>query len=165
MTDRERAIAELQRLIDGIPVALVTTIAADEMLRCRPMLLERLDGDATLVFLTHLSSQKTAEVRRDARVNVAFQSDDGKRYVSVSGRATVAHDLEQMRQLWNPTYRAWFPGGADDPDSAIFTVHIERVEYWDVPSSRLVRLWGVVKALATGEVAESGDYRQMEFGD
>jgi hypothetical protein len=70
-----------------------------------------------------------------------------------------------MRQLWNPTYRAWFPGGADDPDSAIFTVHIERVEYWDVPSSRLVRLWGVVKALATGEVAESGDYKKIEFGD
>ena len=165
MTDRERAIAELQRLIDGIPVALVTTIAADEMLRCRPMLLERLDGDATLVFLTHLSSQKTAEVRRDARVNVAFQSNDGERYVSVSGRATVTHDLEHMRRLWNPTYRAWFPGGADDPDSAIFTVHIERVEYWDVPSSRLVRLWGVVKALATGEVAESGDHKKMEFGD
>ena len=164
MTDRERALAELQRLIDGIPVALVTTIAADEMLRCRPMLLERLDGDATLVFLTHLSSQKTAEVRRDARVNVAFQSDDGERYVSVSGRATVTHDLERMRRLWNPTYRAWFPGGADDPDSAIFTVHIERVEYWDVPSSRLVRLWGVAKALATGEVAESGDHKKMEFG-
>jgi general stress protein 26 len=165
MTDRERAIAELQRLIEGIPVALVTTIAGDGMLRCRPMLLERVEGDATLVFLTHLSSQKTTEVRRDARVNVAFQSDDGERYVSVSGRATVTHDLERMRQLWNPTYRAWFPGGADDPDSAIFTVHIERVEYWDVPSSRLVRLWGVVKALATGEVAESGDYKKIEFGD
>jgi hypothetical protein len=86
--DRPRtAIAELQRLIEGIPVALVTTIAGDGMLRCRPMLLERVEADATLVFLTHLSSQKTTEVRRDARVNVAFQSDDGERYVSVSGRA------------------------------------------------------------------------------
>jgi hypothetical protein len=27
-----------------------------------------------------------------------------------------------------------------NPDSAILTVRIERVEYWDVPASRLVRL-------------------------
>lgn len=165
MTDRARAIAELQRLIDGIPVAMVTTLAADGLLRCRPMLLERLEADASLVFLTHLSSQKTDEVRHDARVNVALQSDKGDRYVSVSGTASVGHDVDRMRQLWNPTYRAWFPAGADDPDSAIFTVRIDRVEYWDVPSSRLVRLWGVVKALATGEVAESGDFNRIEFGD
>ncbi len=165
MPDESRAIAELRRLIDGIPVAMVTTIAADGLLRTRPMLLERLEPDATLVFLTHLSSQKTDEVRQDARVNIAFQSDKGDRYVSVSGTATVEHDLDRMRQLWNPTYRAWFPGGVEDPDSAIFSVRIDRVEYWDVPSTRLVRLWGVVKALATGQVAESGDFKRIEFGD
>jgi general stress protein 26 len=165
MTDRERAVQELQRLIDGIPVAMVTTVAEDEALRSRPMLLVRVEADATLVFLTHLSSQKTAEVRRDPRVNVAFQGEHGDRYVSVSGVVSVAHDVERMRQLWNPTYRAWFPGGVDDPDGAVFTVQIDRVEYWDAPSSRLIRLWGVVKALATGEVAESGDYQRIEFGE
>ena len=53
----------------------------------------------------------------------------------------------------------------DDPDSAILTVTIDRVEYWDVPSSRLVRLWGVVRAMATGRVAEAGDHQTIEFGD
>jgi general stress protein 26 len=165
MTERERAVAELRRLIDGLPIAMVTTIAEDTALRCRPMRLERLESDATLLFLTHLSSHKTDEVRRDSRVNVAFQSDNGDRYVSVSGRATVSHDVDRMRDLWNPTYRAWFPHGVEDPDSAIFTDRIDRVEYWDVPSSRLMRLWGVVKALTTGQVAESGDYDRLEFGD
>jgi general stress protein 26 len=162
---RSRAIAELQRRIEGIPVAMVTTIAPDDVLRCRPMLLERLEPDATLVFLTHLSSQKSDDVRRDARVNVSFVSAKGDRYVSIGGRATIAHDVARMHALWNPTYRAWFPGGPDDPDSAIFTVHIERVDYWDVSSSRLIRLWGVVKALATGEVAESGDRETIVFGE
>jgi general stress protein 26 len=160
-----RAIAELQRLIDGIAVAMVTTVAEDGALRCRPMLVERLQPDATLVFLTHLSSQKTDDVRRDARANVAFTAETGDRYVSVSGTAAVAHDPARMHAMWNPTYRAWFPGGPDDPDGAVLTVAIDRVEYWDVPSSRLVRLWGVVKALATGQVAEAGDRRTIEFGD
>jgi general stress protein 26 len=146
----------------------VTTIAADDRLRSRPMLLERADGmgsAATLTFLTHRSSQKAEEVERDARVNVAFVSDKGDRYVSVSGRAALVHDPARMKALWNPTYRAWFPGGPDDPDSAILTVVIDRVEYWDVPSSRLVRLWGVVRALATGQVAEAGEHDTIVFGE
>jgi general stress protein 26 len=163
--DRERAVAELRRLIDGIPVAMVTTVATDDALHARPMLLERLESDATLVFLTHLSSQKTSDVTRDARVNIAFVSDKGDRYVSISGTARITHDEARMRQLWNPTYRAWFPHGPDDPDSAIFTVTIDRVDYWDVPSSRLVRLWGVVRAVATGQIAESGTRDAIYFTD
>ena len=160
-----KALAELARLIDGITVVMVTTVADDGALRCRPLLLEALEADGSLTFLTHLSSQKVAELSRDARVNVAFVGDKGDRYVSVSGTGRTTHDPARMRALWNPTYRAWFPDGPDDPDSAILTVTIDRVEYWDVPSSRLVRLWGVVRALATGEVAEAGDHRTIEFGD
>jgi general stress protein 26 len=168
MDDRARALAELARLIDGIGVVMVTTLAADgdsALFRSRPMLLERLEPDGTLIFLTHLSSQKIAELARDPRVNVAFVGDKGDRYVSVSGTGSTSHDPAHMRALWNATYRAWFPGGPDDPDSAILTVRIERVEYWDVPASRLVRLWGVVKALATGQVAESGEHQAIQLGD
>ena len=160
-----RARAELARLIDGITVVMVTTVAADGALRSRPLLLERLQPDGSLTFLTHLSSQKVAELAGDPRVNVAFVSDRGDRYVSVSGTGTTVHDPARMRALWNPTYRAWFPRGPDDPDSAILTVAIDRVEYWDVPSSRLVRLWGVARAVASGAVAETGERGTIEFGE
>ena len=162
---RDRARAELARLIDGIPVAVLTTVAVDGQLRSRPLLVEQLEPDGSLIFLTHLSSQKVAELSADPRVNVAFVSDNGDRYVSVMGTGTIVHDPERMRAMWNPTYRAWFPHGPDDADSAILTVTIGRVEYWDVPSSRLVRLWGVVRAAATGQVAEAGEHGTIEFGD
>jgi general stress protein 26 len=160
-----RALAELARLVDGIGVVMMTTVAADGALRSRPLLLESLEPDGSLIFLTHLSSQKVAELSDHPRVNVAFVSDKGDRYVSVSGVGVTIHDPARMHELWNPTYRAWFPNGPEDPDSAILTVTIDRVEYWDVPSSRLVRLWGVVRALATGQVAEAGDHQTIEFGD
>jgi general stress protein 26 len=162
---RGRAHAELSRLIDGIAVVMLTTHAADGALRSRPLLLERLEPDGSFTFLTHLSSQKVAELRTDPRVNVAFVSSKGDRYVSVSGTGTMVHDAARMHALWNPTYRAWFPNGPDDPDSAILTVTIDRIEYWDVPTSRLVRLWGVARAVATGEVAEAGEHRTIEFGE
>jgi general stress protein 26 len=162
---RRRAHAELSRLVDGIGVVMMTTVAADGALRSRPLLLESLEPDGSLVFLTHLSSQKVGELSHDQRVNVAFVSEKGDRYISVSGSGTATHDPARMQAMWNPTYRAWFPNGPDDPDSAILTVTIDRVEYWDVPSSRLVRLWGVVRAVATGQVAEAGEHQTIEFGD
>ena len=163
MDDRAAALVELARLIEGIPVAMVTTITDDDQFGSRPMLLERLESDGSLTFLTHLSSQKVHEVTRDPRVGVAFVSGTGDRYVSVSGTAIVTHDPARMHALWKATYRAWFPGGPDDPDSAIFTVRIERIEYWDVPTSRLVRVWCAVKALATGQVVEAGDHQTRDL--
>jgi general stress protein 26 len=161
--DRASALAELSRLIDGIPVAMVTTRADDQRLGSRPMLLERLEPDGSLTFLTHLSSDKVREISRDPRVNVAFVGDKGDRYVSVSGVATVTHDPARMKALWKPTYRAWFPAGPDDVDGAIFSVRIEVIDSWDVPTSRLVRVWCAVKALATGQVVEAGDHHTTEL--
>ena len=163
MDDRAHALAELARLIDGIPVAMVTTRTDDDLLACRPMLLVKLETDGSLTFLTHLSSQKVQEIARDARVNVAFVADKGDRYVSVSGTAAATHDPTRVHALWSPTYRAWFPKGRDAPDSAIFTVRIQRIEYWDVPTSRLVRLWCAVKALASGQVVEAGEHHRRDL--
>ena len=163
MDDRARALAELSRLIDGIPVAMVTTRTDDERLGSRPMLLERLEPDGSLTFLTHLSSDKIREISRDPRVNVAFVGDKGDRYVSVSGVASATHDPARMKALWKPTYRAWFPGGPEDPDGAIFSVRIEVIDSWDVPTSRLVRLWCAVKALATGQVVEAGEHHTTQL--
>ena len=134
------------------------------MLGSRPMLLERLEPDGSLTFLTHLSSQKVHEIARDAARQRRVRQRQGRPLrVGVRRRATATHDPARMHALWKPTYRAWFPGGPDDPDSAIFTVRIERIEYWDVPTSRLVRVWCAVKALATGQVVEAGEHQTRDL--
>ena len=163
MDDRASALVELARLIDGVPVAMVTTRADDDRLTSRPMLLERQAPDGSLLFLTHLSSDKVDQIARDPHVNVAFVSAKGDHYVSVAGRAVATHDPARMKALWKATYRAWFPHGPEDPDSAILTVRIEQIEYWDVPTSRLVRLWCAVKALATGQVVEAGEHQTRDL--
>jgi len=112
--ERRRAMAELGRLLDGIPVVMVTSVCADDFLRTRPMLLERLDDAGRLFFLTHLSSHSVREIDHDPRVNVAFVGSNPERYVSISGRGTVSRDERRIHALWNPTYRAWFRGGPDD---------------------------------------------------
>ena len=74
-------VAEFTRLVQGISVVMVTTVATDDLFRSRPMLLERVEPDGSLTFLTHLSSQKVEELGRDPRISVAFIGDKGDRYI------------------------------------------------------------------------------------
>ncbi len=149
--------AALTRLLRGMTTAVLTTIAADETLHARPMLLVDLDADGRLWFFTSLTTKKAADVRRDARVNVTFVSRRHTRFVSVTGTGSIRRDRDRIDRLWKPTYRAWFPGGRDDADLALLAVDAVRVRYWRVPSSRLVRALGAARALLTGRKYEAGE--------
>jgi general stress protein 26 len=110
------------------------------------------DGD--LWFFTDAGSPKVDEVERDERVNVSYAAPDDNRYVSISGTARLVRDRAKIKELWNPVLKAWFPEGLDDPDLALLRVRVEKAEYWDSPSSKMVQLAGFVKAIATGKRAD-----------
>jgi general stress protein 26 len=152
----EAEVAKVGDLIKDIKFAMLTTRAADGTLHSRPMATQQREFDGTLWFLTGERTHKTDEIARNPEVNVAYANPDDQAYVSVSGRAAVLDDREKARELWNPVYRAWFPGGLDDPDLRVLRVDVTGAEYWDSPSGTLVQLIGFAKAVATGERYEAG---------
>ena len=68
---------------------------------------------------------------------------------SMAGSAHISRDPELIRRLWSPTYRAWFPEGKDDREATAIRVVVDRIDYWEPPSSQVVRLVQAVKALLT----------------
>ena len=96
---------------------------------------------------------------------MSYADTDGQRYVSVSGTAQLVRDRAKVEELWNPIFNAWFPDGLDDPDLALLKVTVEQAEYWDSPSSKVVQLYGFVKAVATGKRLsdEIGDNEKLRF--
>ena len=100
---------------------------------------------------TGLDSSKVNEVGREHQVCVAYANPDDQVYVSVSGTAQITRDRQKIEELWSPVYKAWFPQGLEDPNVALLFVDVDKAEYWDAPSGRLVQLAGFVKALATGK--------------
>ena len=72
-------------------------------------------------------------------------------------------DRAKMEELWSPMVKAWFPKGIEDPNIVLMKVHVEKAEYWDAPSSKLVALVGFVKALATGERYEGGENKTIDL--
>lgn len=162
--DRASQMAQLASLIKGIRIAMLTTVDLDGSLHSRPMATQETDGlQQELWFFTGRSSHKVAEINQDYHVNLSYADSSSNRYVSISGTARLVQDQAKARQLWNPAYKAWFPKGLDDPDLSLMKITPEAAEYWDVPSSSMVHLVGVIKAAVTGKRANPGEHEQLNL--
>lgn len=158
---RQQQLNKIHALIKEIPVAMLTTADEDGSLRSRPMAVQPVEFDGNLWFFTGADTPKIDESQRHPQVNVSFADPERQYYVSVSGTATLVRDRPKMEELWSPWLRTWFPRGLDDPDLALLQVSVDTAEYWDAPSSAMVRLFGVVKATLTGQPSESGDHAKL----
>ena len=157
-------VEKLEDLIKGISFAMLTTVDEDGSLRSRPMQTQEAEFNGELWFFTSASSAKVGEVQSDQRVNVSYSDPDDNRYVSLSGTASLVRDREKIKELWKPVLKAWFPKGLEDPDLALLRVKVEKAEYWDSPSSKMVQLAGFLKAIATGKRLEyAGENEKLEL--
>jgi general stress protein 26 len=163
MTATTDQIAKLNDMLKGIYTCMLTTVQADGTLRSRPMQHQRLDPDGTFWFFTQAGSPKADEIRQDGHVNLSYAHPGKENYLSVTGDATVVRDRAKAKDLWNPVLKAWFPKGLDDPDLALLKVRADRAEYWDVSSSTMVQLFGMVKALVTGKQYDPGENEKLDL--
>ncbi|MDF7811735.1 pyridoxamine 5'-phosphate oxidase family protein [Hymenobacter sp. YC55] len=144
-------VTELIKRIKDIKIAMLTTAEQDGTLHSRPMYTQEPENDGTLWFYTEKDSAKIYEVKEDQHVSLNYSKPNDNLYVSVSGTATVTTNSELIKKYWSEGLRAWFPKGPEDPNIALLRINIVRGEYWDQPSNVLVRAFGYVKAVTTGE--------------
>jgi general stress protein 26 len=141
---REEAIKIVASMIEGIPVAMLTTTGLGR-LRSRPMVTQRVAFDGALWFLTARAAGKTGEIRNRQAVHVTFVSPADNRYVWASGTAALVEDPALLKSLWHAGYLPWLPGGPDDPSLSLIKVRVEEAEYWDNKAGRMVLLTGFVE--------------------
>src|SRR5665213_488963 len=97
------SFARLGELIKDINIAMLSTIAEDGTIRCRPMGTQQIDLlDGAIWFFTASESPKAEEILHRKQVNLAYSSIEEQRYVSLSGQAHLVRDRAKARQLWNP---------------------------------------------------------------
>jgi general stress protein 26 len=156
---QESWVADLAERVQGIRVAMLTTVDGKGTIRSRPMATQQFPFDGELWFFTSRRSIKTEQLAVDPRVNLSYSNGERHQYVSVSGSASLVVNPSKCRELWDPAYRIWFPGGLEDPDLALLRVRVEEVEYWDAPSRGMVRLKAVAGGVAGMPPAPEGEHR------
>jgi general stress protein 26 len=158
-----RSIRQLRRLLKRMPVGMLTTHTPEGASHSRPMLVHEIDEAGWLWFITDRHSRKACELSQNPHATISFQSKKGDRYVSVQGTAVVVRDDVKLKELWNPTMRAWFPHGRRDPEIALVAVRVERAEYWIVPPTRLARVVAMAAAVVKGKRQEAGKHGILDL--
>ncbi len=165
--DDNHARSRLWDLIKDIRFAMFTTRHGNGHLHSRPMTTQnsKLDEDASLWFFMARDDEPVADLIADPIVNLVYADPGEDRYVSVSGTAAVVEDLAKKKRLWSKTAKAWFPGGAADPNLALVEVKIIHANYWDVEESTIVQLFHMAKAAITGKPPkEMGEQVKVRMG-
>ncbi len=156
-------IKKIGSLIDGIRMAMMTTVGESGQLHSRPMAVQEMDFDGEFWFYTSKSSGKIDSIEHDQHVNLAFVKESDNKYVSIAGRAHVVNDRAKVKELWTPLMTTWFPKGVDDPELCLIRVSAESAEYWDAPSSTIVHVYGLAKAIVTGQAPKPGDHDRIDL--
>jgi general stress protein 26 len=156
-------VEKLRELIKDIRMAMLTTLEQDGSLRSRPMATQETEFDGDLWFFTEAKSPKSKEIQDHQQVNVTYTDPDNSKFVSVSGKASLVHDPTKSKELWNPAVEAWFPSGPEDPSIALIKVEVESAEYWDGPSSKIVRAFKMIKGSITKEEPDWGENKKIDI--
>jgi len=157
-------VQKLGELIKDVKVAMMTTADAEGGLHSRPMYTQDEKFEGVLWFFTDVDSTKVHELDRDHHVNLSYADTSESKYVSVSGVARKLRDPEKAKQMWSVFHKGWFDG-PDDPRLAILRVEVQKAEFWDTPSSRVVQMIGFAKAMVTGEryAGEGSEHQKVNL--
>lgn len=159
---RSEALARTARLIDGIPVAMLTQLGHDGMLLSRPMSPLEMDADGALWFFVDRTAEHEELLRN---VNLSFVDALRSIFVSIAGHAEIVGNRSRIEALWTPLARPWFPKGAHSENLALLKLVPHHVEYWDAPHSRVVRLLALAASVVRGKPVGQGEhYSVMRVG-
>jgi general stress protein 26 len=166
-------LGQLYELIDDIEIALMTTRRPDGSLVSRPMATQQRSEGTDLWFVTNAETAKIDELEHDPHVNLGYYKNGTYEFVSVSGVARLSKDAAKIRELYSPSWRAWFGdeggarnGGPEDPRIVLVLVEAESAVYMKARHGKAVTLFQVVKGAVTGErphVGTQGDLNRAEL--
>lgn len=155
------ALDTFWRLIQDIPITMLTTEEADGTLRSRPMVAHQPQFDGDLWLFTRTAAPKVGEVERHHQVNLSYVEPRRQTYVSVAGWAELVRDSAKVRQLWSDALNTWFPRGPDDPDMALLRIRVEHAECWDPAASAMVQAYDAGKI--TGDTAKPSESGRIDI--
>lgn len=151
-------LTTLANLIDNITVAMMTTVDADRSLVSRPMTPLEMDAQGALWFFTDLRSSKVEQMNA---VNVTFADNEHSTFVSLSGHGEVFANPAHTERLWTQFARPWFPDGPESPNLALLKFVPASADYWDAPSSKMVRMLALAASVVTGMPVALGEHGQL----
>lgn len=145
-------------LMEKISIAMLTTWTG-EKLRSRPLDARVRRNENAIYALIDERHCKDDEIAKYPKVMFAFADNSAMKYVSLSGEARVTNDRAKIKEMWEPTAKAFWDS-PDNPNIRLLTVTPDSAEYWDSPG-KVIAFAKMAFAAATGAKPEIGENRKV----
>ena len=164
MTPSNDPHKKLWELVKNMRFGMLTHRHANGQLHAHPLTTQNksLEADMLLYFFVSKKTELGQRLQADGNVNISYADPQKDTYVSITGQAAVNEDMKMKQHLFNALAKAWFPGGASDPDLELVQVRIVHAEYWNVKESKVTQLVKMAKAAVTGQPPQMGEHRELE---
>lgn len=166
MSKHESFHEHLWSLIKGIRFGMLAHRHSEGALHAHPLTTQNrsLNPGEPLYFFVSRKTEVGQRLRSDGSVCVTYADPEKDVYVSITGQARISEDLARKKELFNAIAKAWFPGGAEDPDLELVEVELQHAEYWDVKESKTTQVLKIAKAAVSGKPPEMGEHRELHIG-
>ncbi len=142
---------EYAALLKRFDTAMLTTQGPDGHFHSRPMALQEKRPGEAIWFATLSGSDKCRDIEHAPKVALSFHggSHDAD-YLSISGHAAIVNDRAKIREMWDASWRPWFPEGPEQKDIVLIQVIPEHVEWVKPEGGKLRVLASMLKRTVTG---------------
>lgn len=122
------------------------------------------------LYLANAHSNKMTDLSQNKEVNITFHDSSKQDWISVTGEAvTASNDDPRIKQIYSKIVSAWFgdlgdgvhTGGPEDPRMSLIEVKAKYISYYKSTSGKLGSMAEIGTAVFTGNVAQTGDLREM----
>ncbi|MFC5625946.1 pyridoxamine 5'-phosphate oxidase family protein [Algoriphagus winogradskyi] len=128
----KEAVEKIRELIDKSGSCFfVTSTSLNNSHKSRPMSVQKTDEAGNIWFLSAKDSMKNMEIAADTDVTLYFQGSSYSDFLELNGHAYITDDKAKIEELWDPTVKAWFTEGKDDPRISVIQFIPDSGYYWD----------------------------------
>lgn len=126
----KKSLKDISKKMKDLDLCMMTTVTSGGMTASRPMSNNgEVEYDGNSYFFTWGKSRLAKDLKRNPHVNLAFNGPK-KLFVSVTGKAKLTKDPEQMAEHWNDSLNQWFKDGVETKGVVMIKVKARRIKYW-----------------------------------
>ncbi len=131
-------IEKLKGLVNNIGIGMLVTVNETKKLNSRPISTADIDIEGNIWFFTDEFSDKAEKISYNDKVMITYSSPVLKSCISIYGNAMLVNDIDQIKDLWSPAFKPWFPESEMDDAVKLLKVSPSHIEYWDGGSLKTV---------------------------
>ncbi len=155
-------IAKVKSILEHVGICMVCTQGKNGDIESRPMILQSVDPDGSLWFFFGRDTFRMNQVEPSPHVTVVAQDSKGQKCVELRGPGKIIDEKDRLQPMWKLDHGAWFPGGLDDPQLALFRVEVREAAYWEWKAGLVATTLKRLEAILTGvEPADVVHERQV----